>query len=625
MFHQDNARPHTAKITSQKIEEVGWEKIPHPSYSPDLAPSDYYLFRSLQNHLEDITFASQEEVETDLSEFFALKPNEFYIDGIKKLVNRRKEVIDNHGKEKNQTLAIVLNKCKKEYDSELERMKEKTHWNIKRKRHVSDTSKQEYLTKAVPVFYSSLAGVENSDRLCDSAVKVAKRCYEKYLKDKLDSAENKSEETFDRVGHKTKSVDVRDALFEWFVDIRTSLHARFLQALFLLKAKKFSKEQSVERNQVNLKNIWIVCHYFLDRFGVDPLIINGDQMPLHQNEISEHATLSFRNRDTFVKENYHLSKECITVFTQVNNDAKINLIPKSVFKRTGKILPLLNQWSPKVSYRLEQLFCTVENLPNRFNMFSHASFAIYTLDDHMVHLMPEVRVIIGRGVTEFVQVNDRHLHKQLKSKYREMENEKMLEKLVQTPNHMLRMLHQAHADCKIGVEAAFKSMWATNVFDVSEDYVSDRIMHLVGLSVREFRLEMMSKPCPNTIQRVIKHLIPPKGVKRANNIEGSELFDGDSIEEKATGSETEDESESEVIDTSEEILMEVSQEPKLGRLNMMTGSSISFVGISSDDQVNKSASFLEKIENVLDENETSTIPCHIEANSFQLSVKPSDL
>ena len=62
MFHQDNARPHTARITSQKVEELGWEKIPHPPYSPDLAASDYHLFRSLQNHLKETAFATPEEV-----------------------------------------------------------------------------------------------------------------------------------------------------------------------------------------------------------------------------------------------------------------------------------------------------------------------------------------------------------------------------------------------------------------------------------------------------------------------------------------------------------------------------------------------------------------------------------
>ncbi|CAI9715131.1 Hypothetical predicted protein [Octopus vulgaris] len=162
-------------------------------------------------------------------------------------------------------------------------------------------------------------------------------------------------------------------------------------------------------------------------------------------------------------------------------------------------------------------------------------------------------IIIGGGITGFVQVNDTHLHKQLKAKYHEIEKVKMLEKLVQTPNkiptpnqsEMMQMLHQAHADCMSDVEAAFKSTWVTDASDGSEDYkVSDRIMYLVGPSMREFRLEMMSKPCPNTIQRVIKNLIPSKGVKRANDIEGSELFDGDGIEGTAVESESEDESES---------------------------------------------------------------------------------
>ncbi|CAI9726012.1 Hypothetical predicted protein [Octopus vulgaris] len=163
-------------------------------------------------------------------------------------------------------------------------------------------------------------------------------------------------------------------------------------------SKQTHKERCVEQIQDYLKSIWNVRHYFLDKFGVDPLVINGYQMSSDQTESSGQATLSFRNQDTFVKENHHLSRERITVFTQVSNDTKINLIPEFVFKGTGNRPPLLNalstmkcQCSPKGSYRLEQLLCTIENLPNRFNIFSHANFAIYVFDDYMVHLMPEVR------------------------------------------------------------------------------------------------------------------------------------------------------------------------------------------------------------------------------------------
>ncbi|EFN80828.1 hypothetical protein EAI_11855, partial [Harpegnathos saltator] len=35
----------------------------HPAYSPDLAPSDYYLFRSMQHALMDTYFSSYEEVQ----------------------------------------------------------------------------------------------------------------------------------------------------------------------------------------------------------------------------------------------------------------------------------------------------------------------------------------------------------------------------------------------------------------------------------------------------------------------------------------------------------------------------------------------------------------------------------
>ena len=50
ILHHDNAKPHTSLVTQQKLNELGWEDT-HPPYSPDTAPSDYHLFRSLQKYL----------------------------------------------------------------------------------------------------------------------------------------------------------------------------------------------------------------------------------------------------------------------------------------------------------------------------------------------------------------------------------------------------------------------------------------------------------------------------------------------------------------------------------------------------------------------------------------------
>ncbi|EGI70373.1 Histone-lysine N-methyltransferase SETMAR, partial [Acromyrmex echinatior] len=47
----DNARPHVAKPVKKYLEGVKWEILPHPPYSPDIASSDFHLFRSMQSAL----------------------------------------------------------------------------------------------------------------------------------------------------------------------------------------------------------------------------------------------------------------------------------------------------------------------------------------------------------------------------------------------------------------------------------------------------------------------------------------------------------------------------------------------------------------------------------------------
>ena len=40
----NNARPHTAAHTAETLRKLKFGVIAHPPYSPDLAPSDYYMF-----------------------------------------------------------------------------------------------------------------------------------------------------------------------------------------------------------------------------------------------------------------------------------------------------------------------------------------------------------------------------------------------------------------------------------------------------------------------------------------------------------------------------------------------------------------------------------------------------
>ena len=252
-----------------------------------------------------------------------------------------------------------------------------------------------------------------------------------------------------------------------------------------LSNKRFQIKQADREERITeyLKNIWTVRKFFVDNFGVDPPIINGDQMPLHRNESSTQKTLTFTGMDTFVKENYNLSRERITVFTQLCSDPGVILRPEFVFKgkgtRTVLHPPQLN-WVPKGSYRLEQMLYTISNLPNRYNIFTPKNYAIYVLDDYSVHLMPEIKeallrrgyvpVLIGGGITGDIQINDTDLHSPLKAKYRELEQKLMLDQLKADPkvipqlnrDNIMRMLVDSFDSLEIDVVNRFKALWVTN-------------------------------------------------------------------------------------------------------------------------------------------------------------------
>lgn len=93
----DNATPHTSKAVKSMLKDMKWEVLTHPPYSPDLAPSDFHLFRSMAHGLAEQHFTSYEDVQNWVSGWFASKPEKFFWDGIHKLTERWEKCVDNNG------------------------------------------------------------------------------------------------------------------------------------------------------------------------------------------------------------------------------------------------------------------------------------------------------------------------------------------------------------------------------------------------------------------------------------------------------------------------------------------------------------------------------------------------
>lgn len=94
---QDNARPHTAAKTIETINKLQWDLLPHPAYSPDLAPSDFYLFRPLKEFLAGKRFQSNNDVIEAVQEWIRMQPKDFFQQGIKKLPDRWRKCIARQG------------------------------------------------------------------------------------------------------------------------------------------------------------------------------------------------------------------------------------------------------------------------------------------------------------------------------------------------------------------------------------------------------------------------------------------------------------------------------------------------------------------------------------------------
>ena len=69
ILHFDNARPHISKKVVNYLACNDMKRAPQPPYSPDIAPSDFYLFGYMKEQLKGCKFSSKEAL---LSAIYAI-------------------------------------------------------------------------------------------------------------------------------------------------------------------------------------------------------------------------------------------------------------------------------------------------------------------------------------------------------------------------------------------------------------------------------------------------------------------------------------------------------------------------------------------------------------------------
>jgi hypothetical protein len=60
--HMDNSMCHHGNKISEKLAKQSLERAPHPSYSPDISPCDFWLFGKRKHKMKDREFQSQHPI-----------------------------------------------------------------------------------------------------------------------------------------------------------------------------------------------------------------------------------------------------------------------------------------------------------------------------------------------------------------------------------------------------------------------------------------------------------------------------------------------------------------------------------------------------------------------------------
>ena len=94
-FLHDNARPHVTNGVKSYLNDNGFTIIRHPPYSPDLAPSDFWLFDRIKSHLDEHTDVQSQKLQ--ITKIMQEIPKDEYKKTFDKWVERMELCIMNDG------------------------------------------------------------------------------------------------------------------------------------------------------------------------------------------------------------------------------------------------------------------------------------------------------------------------------------------------------------------------------------------------------------------------------------------------------------------------------------------------------------------------------------------------
>ena len=94
---QYNAPAHTSAIVTAFLKKEKVTVLPHPPYSPDLAPCDFFLFATLKSFLAGRKYQSRHALGSAMHQYLITVPKSAYRDAFKKWIHWLKLCISSHG------------------------------------------------------------------------------------------------------------------------------------------------------------------------------------------------------------------------------------------------------------------------------------------------------------------------------------------------------------------------------------------------------------------------------------------------------------------------------------------------------------------------------------------------